>query len=196
MSGSPVPSLPPQAPATNHPVARSLARAVLRLFGWKVVGEFPDVPRLVMIAAPHSTGWDAVWGLLVKIALGLRIQFMAKRELFWFPLGPILSLLGAVPTDRHSAHGVVGQAVANFRNHAQFWLVLAPEGTRRKVDKWRSGFWHIAHDAGVPVQCVYFHYPEKTIGVGPLVHLSDDMAADMARLREYYKPWQGKYRSA
>jgi ribosome-associated protein len=101
-----VPELPPRAPRTNHPIARRLARLALRLFGWRVVGEWANEPRMVLLAAPHSSGWDAVWGLLAKVAMGVRIQFMAKKELFWWPLGPLLRSFGALPTDRSAAHGV------------------------------------------------------------------------------------------
>jgi len=188
-----VPELPPLAPRTRHPVARRVARAALRAFGWRVVGEWANESRLVLLAAPHSSGWDAVWGLLAKVAMGVRIEFMAKKELFWWPLGPILRGFGAIPTDRSASHGVVGQMSGELRARDPLWLVLAPEGTRRLVRKWKTGFWHIARAADVPVQCAYFHYPEKTIGLGAVFRMSDDMGADIARVREFYRPFQGKY---
>jgi 1-acyl-sn-glycerol-3-phosphate acyltransferase len=188
-----VPELPPKAPRTNHPVARSLARALLRLCGWRVVGGFADESRMVLLAAPHSSGWDAVWGLIAKVALGVRIEFMAKKELFWWPLGPVLRHFGAQPTDRSAAHGVVGQAAARLREQPQLWYLLAPEGTRKRVTKWKTGFWHIARAAGVPVQCAYFHYPDKTIGLGAVFHMSDDVQGDVERVRDYYRAFQGKY---
>ena len=81
-----------------------------------------------------------------------------------------------------------------FQSRDRFWLALAPEGTRKKVQKWKTGFWHIAREAGVPILPIYFHYPEKTVGLGPLFHPTDDVAADMARIREFYRPWIGKNR--
>jgi len=191
--GSVVPELPPLAPRTNHPVARRLARAALRCFGWRVVGAWANEPRMVVVAAPHSSGWDAVWGLVAKVAMGVRIEFMAKKELFWWPLGPLLRAFGAMPTDRSAAHGVVGQMAQELRARDQLWVVLAPEGTRRLVKKWKTGFWHIARDADVPVQCAYFHYPDKTIGIGAVFRMTGDMHADIARVREFYRPFQGKY---
>jgi 1-acyl-sn-glycerol-3-phosphate acyltransferase len=187
-------ALPPSAPRTHHPLIRACARGLLRLAGWKLTGTFPDVPRLLIIAAPHSSAWDAVWGLLMKIAIGLDIEFMAKREAFFFPLGPLLRLLGGVPVDRRAAHGVVGATVDAIRSKPVCWVVLAPEGTRRRMDRWKTGFWHIARQADVPVCCVYLHYPEKTFGIGPTLRMSDDMAADIAKLRDYYTPFQGKHR--
>ena len=188
-----VPALPPLAPRTNHPLARRLARAALRLFGWRVVGEWANESRMVLLAAPHSSGWDAVWGLLAKVAMGVRIEFMAKKELFWWPLGPLLRSFGAMPTDRSAAHGVVGQMTQQLRTRDPLWVLIAPEGTRRLVKKWKTGFWHIARAADVPVQCAYFHYPDKTIGLGAVFRMSEDLRADMERVRDFYRPFQGKY---
>jgi 1-acyl-sn-glycerol-3-phosphate acyltransferase len=187
-------SPPPSAPVTHNAFGRWLGRTVLRLGGWNMVGEWPDVPKLVILAAPHSSAWDALWGLAAKLAMGLRVDFMAKRELFWWPLGWLLRTLGAVPTDRRAAHGIVGASVARLRDNPKSWLVIAPEGTRRRVERWKSGFWRIARGANVPVCCVYFHYPEKHIGVGEVFTMTDDLDADMARIRTFYRPWIGKNR--
>jgi 1-acyl-sn-glycerol-3-phosphate acyltransferase len=167
---------------------------ILRLGGWRLVGEFPNLDKLIIIAAPHSSGMDAVWGLAAKIAMGLRITIMAKKELFWFPLGPFLRLFGAIPVDRSAKLGVVGAVTERFATQERMWYVLAPEGTRKQVTKWKSGFWHIARAANVPVQCAYFHYPDKTIGLGPVFEMTADLEADMARVREFYRPWVGKHR--
>lgn len=195
MSNDPVANpLPPLAPRTNHPLMRAMARGVLRLFGWKIVGTFPNEARLLIIAVPHTSAWDAIWGLLIKVALGLRVEFIVKKEAFFFPLGWLLRLLGGVPIDRRAANGVVGATVDALQSKPVCWLALAPEGTRRKMERWKSGFWHIARKANVPVCCMYLHYPEKTFGIGPLVHMSADMNADIESLRAYYAPYQGKHR--
>jgi 1-acyl-sn-glycerol-3-phosphate acyltransferase len=152
------------------------------------------VPKLVAIAAPHSSNWDVVWGLLVKIGLRLDVRFIGKREAFFWPLGPILRGFGGIAIDRKHAQNVVEDMAALFAQNERLWLAIAPEGTRKKVKEWKSGFWRIAHAANVPILPVYFHYPEKTIGLGPLIHPGDDMDADMAKIREFYKPWQGKNR--
>ena len=160
-----------------------------------MAGEFPDVPRAVLIAAPHSSWWDGVWGLLLKVGVGANIHFMGKQELFSGPLGGLLRKLGGMPVDRAAAKGVVEQMVEQLQHRDQLWLGIAPEGTRKPVKRWRSGFWHIAHDAGVPIVTAWFNYPDKTIGIGPLFHTSDDMEADLARLRTYYEPFRGKHRN-
>jgi 1-acyl-sn-glycerol-3-phosphate acyltransferase len=181
----------PQLPARGR---RRLFRAWVRATGWRLEGEFPDVPRLVLIVAPHSSWWDGIFGLLFKVALGVDIAFMAKRELFRWPLGALLRRLGGIPIERKAAHDVVEQMVDRFRTRDRLWLGIEPEGTRKAVTRWKSGFWHIAREAGVPILPGYFDYPRKVIGLGPLFHPTDDKDADIAALREYYRPFRGKHR--
>lgn len=173
---------------------RRLCRALVRWSGWRLEGTLPDVPRAVLIAAPHSSWWDGVHGLLFKVALGVDIRFMAKREIFKGPLGWLLRKLGGIPIERHAAHGVVEQMRELFRTREKLWLGITPEGTRKRVTQWKSGFWHIAHDAGVPIVPVYFDYPRRVIGVGPLFQPTADMDTDIAALRAFYAPFKGKHR--
>lgn len=187
---------PLQIPLSAQNAYRRFFAWLLRLCGWKLAGEFPNLPKLVFIAAPHSSWWDGVWGLLFKAAVGLDASFMAKKELFSGPLGWLLRRMGGIAIERSSAHGVVEQMVERFAERERLWLGIAPEGTRQAVTKWKSGFWQIAHEAGVPVLTIYFHYPEKTIGIGPVFELSGEREADIARIREFYRPWQGKNRGA
>jgi 1-acyl-sn-glycerol-3-phosphate acyltransferase len=190
-----VPPLPPSAPRVKpNAFTRWLGRTVLRLGGWRVVGTLPDLPKLVVIAAPHSSNWDGIWGFAAKLALGLEIRVLGKAQLFWWPLGPLLRKLGVIPVDRSRSQGTVEQAVELIRNSPRIWYTLAPEGTRKRVERWKTGFWKIAHGAGVPILPAYFHYPEKTIGLGPLFATGEDMEADILALREWYRPWRGRNR--
>jgi 1-acyl-sn-glycerol-3-phosphate acyltransferase len=190
-----VPPLPPSAPRVRpNAFTRWLGRTILRLGGWHVAGSLPDLPKLVLIAAPHSSNWDGVWGFAAKLALGFEVRVLGKAQLFWWPLGPVLRRLGVIPIDRSSPQGTVGQAVAMIRASERIWYALAPEGTRKPVERWKSGFWKIAHEAQVPILPAYFHYPERRIGIGPLFHTSGDMAADIAALRAWYAPWMGRNR--
>src|SRR5690606_16874637 len=192
------PSLPdrlsPSVPQLKSHFGRRLARWFIGICGWKLVGEFPDVARLVLIAAPHSSWLDGFWGLLIKIAIGIDISFMGKRELFVGPLGWIVRQLGGIPVERGSPHGLVQQMAARFQRGYPPRLRIAAAGTRKAVKKWRTGFWHIARAADVPILPIYFHYPERTIGVGPLFVTSGDLDVDLQRLRYFYKPWQGRNR--
>ncbi|MFC0676256.1 lysophospholipid acyltransferase family protein [Lysobacter korlensis] len=189
-----VPPLPPNAPRMKHNrFARWLGRTVLRLGGWRVVGEFPDLPKLVLIGAPHSSNWDGVWGIAVKLALGLDIRILGKHQLFWGPLGPLMRRLGVIAVNRAAARGVVEQVAMRMRGSERFWVGIAPEGTRKPVEQWKTGFWKIARAADVPVLPVYFHYPDRVIGVGRPFVTSADMEADIAELRAWYRPWQGRH---
>lgn len=188
-------SLPPNAPRSKSGNwLKNLALLLLKIGGWKMVGEWPNVSKMVMIAAPHSSGWDAVWGMAVKAAMGVEIVFIGKAELFKGPLGWVLRKLGGRPVDRSAPGDIIEQIAVQIRNSEKMWFVLAPEGTRKKVQHWKPGFWKIARKAEVPVCCGWFHYPDKTIGIGPLIELTDDFESDMKRIREFYRPYIGKNR--
>jgi 1-acyl-sn-glycerol-3-phosphate acyltransferase len=186
--------LPPAMPQFPDRAWRQVFRACVDASGWRLEGELPDVPKLVLIVAPHSSWWDGIWGLLFKVALGADVAFMAKHELFHWPLGGLLRTLGGVPIERTAATDVVGQMVERFRASERLWLGIEPEGTRKAVSKWKSGFWHIARQSGVPILPGYFDYPRKVIGLGPLFTPGDDKDADIATLRAFYAPFKGRHR--
>jgi 1-acyl-sn-glycerol-3-phosphate acyltransferase len=191
----PVLPLPPNVPKTRpRRFPRWLGRTILRLGGWRMVGSFPDLPKAVLIGAPHSSNWDGIWGLAAKVALGLDIRIFAKHQLFWWPLGILLRRMGVIEVNRGDARGLIEQMLDRFDREERFWLGIAPEGTRKRVERWKPGFWKIAKAAGVPVVPAYFHYPEKIIGIGEAFHLGDDMDADIARIRAWYAPWRGRNR--
>ncbi|MBP8097770.1 MAG: 1-acyl-sn-glycerol-3-phosphate acyltransferase [Arenimonas sp.] len=196
MTSSLLRPLPPAAPRSGNAFGRALGRSVLRVGGWRVVGEWPDIAKLVIIAAPHSSAWDAIWGIAAKLALGMGIVFIGKKEAFWGPVGWALRMFGGVPVDRSAPGGIVDQVAKQLRDAERMWFVLAPEGTRRKVENWKTGFWKIARRAQVPVFCIGFNYPDRTIRLGELVTLSDDMEADMRRIRLLFAGYRGKHRNA
>ena len=193
--GPVVPPVPANVPhVRGSGFVRWLGRTVLRLGGWRVLGPIPDLGRAVVIAAPHSSNWDGLWGLAAKMALGIEARILGKDKLFWWPLGAVLRRLGVVPLDRSSPQGTVGQAVAMIQGSERIWFALAPEGTRKPVKEWKSGFIRIARMAQVPIVPVYFHYPERVIGFGEPFHTSGDDIADMAAIRQWYRPWAGRNR--
>lgn len=194
-----VPALPPNVPQVPaNRFTRWLGRVMLRLGGWRVTGEFPDLPRIVVIAAPHSSNWDGVWGLAAKLALGLDVRILGKDSLFRIPLlGGLLRRLGVIAVNRGAAQAVVEQTAAMLRGSDRFWIALAPEGTRKPVSRWKTGFWKIAKAADVPVLPVYFHYPQRRLVVASPFVTGDDMDADMQRIRAWYRTVaKGKWHDA
>jgi 1-acyl-sn-glycerol-3-phosphate acyltransferase len=191
-----VPPLPPQVPALNAGFWRGVCRALLKLAGWRLEGTFPDLPKLVVIGAPHSSYWDGVWGLLMKVAVGVDISIMIKREVLDGPLGVILRPIGMIPIDRGAATDVVSQMAARFASHPRMWLGITPEGTRKPVRQWKSGFLRIARAADVPILPVFMDYPNKRFVLGQPLRASEDTDADMARIRALFAPYRGKHRDS
>lgn len=187
-------ALPPSAPRMpRNRFVEWLGRAILRAGGWRMVGGFPDIPKAVVIAAPHSSNWDGLYGFAAKVGMGVKLSILGKDSLLRIPvLGAILRWQGVIPVDRSAPHGVVGQAAAAIRDAERMWYAIAPEGTRKRVERWKPGFWHIARNAGVPVIPAYFDYANKVIGIGPPFELGDDMHADIARIQRWYKPFRGR----
>jgi 1-acyl-sn-glycerol-3-phosphate acyltransferase len=181
-----VPDLPPATPARGNAASRALGRAVLWALGWRVASPIPDVPKLVAVVAPHTCGWDVVIGLAVVTALGIRVGFLAKRETFRWPLAWLFKSMGGIPVDRDAPGGLVAQAADAFRTGDRLYLALAPEGTRRKVARWKTGFHRIARAANVPLVPVWLDYRTRQVGIGPLRVATDDLEADMAWLKSHF----------
>jgi len=182
-----------QLPRRGGPVTRWLARTVLRLTGWRMVGTLPDVPRLVMIAAPHTSNWDFGLSIMVMYAAGFRVSFLGKDTLFRPPLGGVMRWLGGRPVNRSAAHGVVEESVKAIRSADRCILALAPEGTRKRVTHWRTGFYRIAERAGLPIVLGYFDYANKEVGFGPTVWPSGELDRDLAEIQAFYRTKRGKY---
>ena len=175
-------------------ITRALGRLSLRLSGWRLEGAFPDVPKLVIAVAPHTSNWDFVIGVLALWALDIKISFLGKHTLFrgWF--GRWMRSIGGVPVDRSQSHGVVNQTVAAFNRIDRMVLAVAPEGTRQLDKGFKTGFLHIAHAAKVPVLLAYFDFSRKVVGFGPLFEPSGDIEKDMKQVLDFYRPIRGKYR--
>jgi len=191
-----VPPTPPSAPKLKSRFWPWFSRGVLRLCGWRLLGELPDVPKLILIGAPHSSYWDGLWGLLMKIGIGIEVNIMIKREVLDGPLGIILRPIGMIAINRKAALNVVGQMVERFRQRERMWLGITPEGTRKPVKEWKSGFLRIAHEADVPIQTLFIDYPSKTFTLGPVVRATGDHDADMVKIRAMFAPYRGKHRNA
>jgi 1-acyl-sn-glycerol-3-phosphate acyltransferase len=178
----------PRVPRTAHPVLRRVAAGLMALLGWRLDVHFPDEPKFVVLGAPHTSNWDGVFAVLAVLALELRIGLFVKHTAFTNPLiGRILRGIGAVPIDRSASGGVVAQTVAAFRERPAMVIAIAPEGTRRRVEKWKRGFHLIAQEAGVPMVLAYVDYGRRIVGTGPVIRASGDYARDLEAIQAFYR---------
>ena len=167
------------------------ARQTLRLLGWRWQGEFPSCSKLVMIVAPHTSNWDLPMAMLFKWALGVKVSYLAKHTLFWWPLGWFLRSTGAIPVRRDRHHDVVNQVAQQFEQSSRLWLAIAPAGTRPRTDHWRSGFYHIVQAAGVPLVPVRLDFGPKELVFGVPHHVTGHVASDMDHLRAFFRGVRG-----
>lgn len=172
---------------------QAIARLLLRLGGWTVVGGPPEVPKAVLIAVPHTSNWDGYWGIVYKVAVRLEVHWFAKQSLFWFPLGALLRFFGGIPLDRKRAGSAVDVAVDLFRQSDSLYFALAPEGTRSKTLHWKTGFHRIAVGADVPVVLGFLDYGRRRIGLGQTLDLSGDVQQDLEALRAFYADIDGRW---
>jgi 1-acyl-sn-glycerol-3-phosphate acyltransferase len=172
---------------------KNLIRALLRITGWKDEGVAPGVPRCIMVAYPHTSNWDLVFLKAWAILHDVPLRFMIKDTIMKGFLGKLLSKAGGVPVNRSQRNNLVDQMVATIKNAPAIALCVPPEGTRKKVEYWRSGFYHMALRAEVPVLLSWVDGPRKAFGTGPLLYLTGDMEADLQKMRDYYAPIQGIY---
>ncbi len=161
-------------------------KTVLDLFGWEAVGPAPDIKKYVMIAAPHTTSWDLVFTLGVGWTLGFEPAWVGKHTLFEGPFGRFFRYLGGVSVDRRKSLDQVSQIVKLFEERERMVLVIAPEGTRGTTAYWKSGFYHIARGAKVPLALAYLDYKKKRGGVGDVFMPGDNLEADVDRIRTFY----------
>lgn len=174
-------------------VLRLLSLFILKLCGWKVQGELPPgLKKCVLIAAPHTSNWDLPFTLFVAFALRLNIYWMGKESIFAPPFRGIMMWLGGIPVQRSAAGNMVAASADAIRQSDSLMLVVAPEGTRSKALYWKTGFYHIAHTAEVPIAMAYLDYGRKIGGLGPTFYPTGDVEKDMAVIKAFYKGMRGK----
>ncbi|WP_028081382.1 lysophospholipid acyltransferase family protein [Solimonas soli] len=174
-------------PRHRRPLLRIAGRCVLRAGGWRLQVRIPDQPKLIVIAAPHTSNWDFVFGLAAVLALELELHWFGKHTIFKGPWGRMFRALGGIAIDRGAAGGVVRQTARTFGECEQLVIGLAPEGTRTRVARWKRGFYHMASEAGVPVLVAGIDYREKRVLTGPMFKPSGDWDADMAPVFAFYR---------
>jgi 1-acyl-sn-glycerol-3-phosphate acyltransferase len=180
----------PPAPYVDAPLASDFrarfAGWMLKLARWRVVLAQPVPLRCVVVYYPHTSNWDFLVGLMAKWLVGVHFRFIAKESLFATPLGPWLRRWGGLPIDRTRSTGIIARLAAEFAQHDDFRLVVAPEGTRSLTPRWKSGFYHLARAANVPLALAFVDYRRRETGVGGYMNLTGDVAADMARIAAFY----------
>jgi len=182
-----IPELGPNVQRAHGRFAAAVGRFMMGIRGWRVEGEIPDIPKMVLIVAPHTSNWDFLTGVWVKIALRMGARFVGKHTLFRWPLGVFMRWLGGVPVDRSAATGFAEETARVLKESERLTLVIAPEGTRKHTDRWKSGFYRIALATGVPILLAAFDYPRKVISFGPLFQPTGDYEKDLAEIQSHYR---------
>ncbi len=187
-----VPSVGEAVPRFGNRLTRSIGRLLLVVCRWRIEGRLPDASKFVIALAPHTSSWDFVTNMGTMIAMGFRSSWLIADAYDWWPLGYFIRRLGGIPIDRSVPHDLVSRMVRRFRESDAFILAIFPEGTRRRVREWKTGFWHIAAGAGVSIQLVAVDYEKRATLFGPLIEPSGDIEADMAKIRDYFRGVRGK----
>lgn len=181
-----------QTPKTSL-LKRLVGRTWMTLSGWRAAGDASGTPRAVFIAAPHTSNWDLPFMLGAAWSLGVEISWVGKHTLFRFPFGPLFRWLGGIPVDRTQRTSFVSRTADLLRTSTAMYLVIAPSGSRSRREAWKSGFYHIAREAGVPVVCGYLDYRRREGGIGPVLQVTGDQRRDMDAIRAFYATITPRY---
>lgn len=183
-----VPELDPNVPSRGNAFSRTLGRTALALSGWRMEGTLPPLPKFVVIVAPHTSNWDFFVGIGVLFSLGIRLSFLGKDSIFRGPLGPMMRWLGGIAVDRSVSRDRVAEMVEVLRSRDRLVVGLTPEGTRKKVADWKTGFYHVAKGANVPILPVAFDYSRKKIIFSPAFTPTGDAKRDIEFLKGLFQP--------
>jgi 1-acyl-sn-glycerol-3-phosphate acyltransferase len=186
-----VPALPDCLPSRGNAFSSAVSRALLSLGRWRIEGDFPPRPKMVCIVAPHTSNWDFIVGILAVFAIGIRVRFLGKHTLFRGPLGWLMRWFGGMPVNREAPQGLVPQVVEAIEKADRIFLAITPAGTRSSTRPWKSGFYHIAVAARVPIFPVIFDGPARAIRFLPAFEPSGDYDADLPKLLALYAGVRG-----
>lgn len=181
------PQRPSQVPQRGTPFSRACFKQLYLRQGWRFEGELPDLPKAVAIMAPHTSNYDAWYGFLAMLGIGIQLTILGKASLFNSPLRALFKWAGVIPVHRDSANGLTQDIINTIQQYDKIWLGIAPEGTRKQAEKIKSGFYHIAHGAGLPIVVFAFDYAQKTIRCLDVLHTSGDYEQDLAKIMDLYQ---------
>ncbi len=181
----------------DTPVLKTLLRwfsiVALKITGWRAQGPLPPIPKFVLVGAPHTSNWDLPYTLFIIFVLRGKIYWMGKESLFRRPFKGFFKWLGGIPIDRSKSKNIVAQTIQQFHQNEKLVLTIAPAGTRKRVTKWKTGFYHIAHGANVPIALGFLDYRRKAGGIGPVIYPTGNIDADMKSIRTFYDNVTAKY---
>jgi len=180
-------------PSKSGNISHLIGKYGMKLFGWKVEGSLPDIPQMVITAAPHTSNWDFLYMMGAAFTLRAKFSWMGKDNLFKGPFGFVMRWLGGLPVNRRVRTNLVAQVIEHFHGNKKLILVIPPEGTRKKTDHWHTGFYYIAREAEVPLVLAYIDYKSKTVGIGPTIYPSGDIQADIKIIKPFYSQFTGKH---
>lgn len=160
---------------------------------WRTEGQLPIIPKFVLVVAPHTSNWDFPYGLFIAFILRAKIYWLGKEALFRMPLKRFFQWFGGIPVDRSKSGNVVAQSIKHFHGNERLILAIAPAGTRKRVKKWKTGFYHIATGANIPIVLGFLDYHRKVGGIGPVIYPTGNFEADIKTIRAFYDGIRGKY---
>ncbi|MEQ1447488.1 1-acyl-sn-glycerol-3-phosphate acyltransferase [Acinetobacter schindleri] len=179
---------------------KNLAEKALKLMGWETDNHWPEnLSQCVMIAAPHTSNWDALYARLALKALGVNVRLTIKDSYMKFPLGPFVRAMGGIGIDRRPKQAgeprpsMVQVMTDLFKHHPELVMLVTPEGTRARQEQWKTGFYYVAVNAGVPIALAYMDYEQKKAGVGKIIHPTGNFEEDMAEIMDFYAGIQAKF---
>lgn len=171
---------------------QNLARLLLRMRAWRLEINLPASEKYVLLGAPHTSSWDLLYALLLQHAAGIKMHWIGKDDLFRWPINGLMRWLGGIPVNRRSRNNFVQQVVDIFNHSKELVVVIAPEGTRTATQYWKTGFYHIAFGAKVPIAMGFIDYRTRTLGIGPSIIPSGDIRLDFNKIRAFYSGIRGK----
>lgn len=172
---------------------KKISQWLLKKAGWKYITTIPEIPKSVICVAPHTSNWDFILGKLYYWAEERDASFLMKKSWFFFPVGNILRNMGGVPVDRSRKTSVTQQVVQMFNERETFHIAITPEGTRKRVKKWKMGFYHIALQAHVPIQLAFIDYGKKELGITGIFYPTGDEKADLKEIQSFFKNVQARF---
>ena len=166
---------------------KQICKLIFRLSGWKADGVVAPDKKCIIIGVPHTSAWDFIWAWVYYTSLGGKMNFLIKKEFFFWPLGYFIRKMGGIPIDRSKGANVIRQSINLFSEHENFQLAITPEGTRKRTKNWKAGFHTIAKNANVPVYLTSFDWGRKQMTIWGKFNLSDDYKEDIKRMKDFYR---------